>query len=72
MQKICIPRLPAELKVRLLQDLIAGRKVRAIQRYRFHFGCRLVEARDAVQRLVDQIEPGPAQGRPDAGTEPSV
>lgn len=55
-----LPCLSPELREAMLTTLIYKGRVAAIKLYKEHTSVRLTEAKELVEKLVQEIEPGPA------------
>ncbi|MEL6670654.1 MAG: hypothetical protein AAFR61_00620 [Bacteroidota bacterium] len=60
MDKSRVRHLQPEMRQEVILTLIYKGKVPAIKLYMKHTGCRLTEAKGAVERLGFEIEPGQA------------
>ncbi len=49
-----------QIEQEVAMALIYKGKIDAIKLYKQHMKCRLQEAKDAVERIGNEIEPGPA------------
>ena len=60
MEKMQVKRLAAQHKAEVMMTLIYQGRMPAIKLYIQYTGCRVEDAQRAIERLGQEIQPGPA------------
>jgi ribosomal protein L7/L12 len=59
MKKVQVRMLAAEMEAQVVHTLMYTGRLAAVKAYKHMTGCRLMDAKEAVDRLARAIQPGP-------------